>query len=63
MSPKLYFALSVFFFLSAAVISILNLKRTMNLGWRTTPFSLLALGFIMIAFARKSASAQTSDQR
>jgi hypothetical protein len=58
MPPKTYRALSVFFFLSAAVISILNLKRTMNLGWRSAPFPLFALGFIMVAFARKSASAK-----
>lgn len=58
MAPNTYRAISVLFFLSAAVVSILNLKRTMNLGWRAVPLSLLALGFIMVAFARKSASAK-----
>ena len=37
----------------SAVIGILNLQRTANLGWKTGPIILLILGVGLLARARK----------
>jgi len=58
MTASTYRALSMICFLSAAVISILNLKRTINLGWKPHPIILLALGLIMFALYRRTVSAK-----
>jgi hypothetical protein len=55
MSPKAYRALGAFFIVCATVVSVLNLKRTVNLGWGTIPFALIVLGFIMLARAKAAA--------
>ena len=58
MTPKTYKALAIFFFLSAAIIAFLNLKRTMHLGWKTIPFAFIALGIIMLNRAKKVRASQ-----
>jgi len=56
MTHGIYRTLGVACFLTAAVISILNLKRTMNIGWKTIPLLFIFLGFIMIIRAKKARS-------
>jgi len=61
MTHGIYRALSVICFLTAAVISILNLRRTWNLGWKTIPVSFIVLGFILFIRAKKMRSINSGN--
>ena len=54
MTPRIYRALSVVCFLLAATIYALNLRRTMNLGWKTIPLYFFIIGLFMIIRAKKA---------
>jgi uncharacterized membrane protein YhhN len=54
MTHGIYRTLGAACFLTAAVISILNLGRTMNLGWKTIPLLFMVLGAIMFIRAKKA---------
>ncbi|MFN2455576.1 MAG: hypothetical protein ABR577_15305 [Pyrinomonadaceae bacterium] len=51
MTPKLMRLIGIFFFVDAAIIAVLNLKRVANLGlpWLSTLFLLIGLIFVVIA--------------
>jgi len=45
--------LGILFLVAAAVVSILNLKRTANLGLYSVPALLLVIGVVLIGRARR----------
>lgn len=53
MSAKTYRILGILCCLLAAVIAVLNLQRTANLGMKTTPALLLILGVVQFIRARR----------
>ena len=61
MTPRIYRALSVICFLLAVAISIMNLKRTMNLGLKTIPLAIIVLGIIMSNRAKKARQSNTGN--